>query len=128
MTIGQVRANGDPVIRLTVARSFGSPRREHDIEDIETVLDTGFNGYLALPPGLIEALGLRQTSREVLTLANGEKHISKQYEAMVAFGGLVQIAEVLEAAEPLVGAALLWDYKVCIDYTEGGRVEIEALP
>jgi hypothetical protein len=52
MMTGVVNADLEPLLRLTV-RDAGS--RPHDVE---VVIDTGFNGFLTLPPTLIAALGL----------------------------------------------------------------------
>lgn len=52
MISGEVNAQAEAIIRLTVWASDG---RE---QEIEAVLDTGFNGSLTLPPAVIEPLGL----------------------------------------------------------------------
>ena len=65
-TLGQVTAGREAVVHLTVEGAGGTNR------EINAVLDTGFNGYLALPAPLIEALGLQGLGRERVTLASGE--------------------------------------------------------
>jgi len=52
MIAGVVTAAGEPVVRVTVRGPSG---RE---QEIETIIDTGFDGSLALPPNVISALGL----------------------------------------------------------------------
>ena len=52
MISGWVNAFREAVVRLPVQGARG---RE---QAIEAVLDTGFNGYLTLPPELIAELGL----------------------------------------------------------------------
>jgi predicted aspartyl protease len=49
---GIVNANREAVLRLTL---FDVKNLQHEIS---TIVDTGFNGYLTLPPDSIEALGL----------------------------------------------------------------------
>jgi predicted aspartyl protease len=57
MIVGIVRTR-EPLIRLTI-RGFG--RRQ---QEIEAVVDTGYTGWLTLPPDVIAALNLRwQTFR-----------------------------------------------------------------
>jgi hypothetical protein len=47
-------------------------RGSEDTErEIEALLDTGFNGFLALPAVLIDDLDLRPLGREQITLASG---------------------------------------------------------
>src|SRR5207302_3254527 len=52
MMTGIVNADLEPLLRLTVQDAGGQPH------DVEAVIDTGFNGFLTLPPALIAALGL----------------------------------------------------------------------
>jgi predicted aspartyl protease len=40
--------------------------------DVDTLLDMGFNGYVALPVRVIESMGLQRLGREQVTLASGE--------------------------------------------------------
>ena len=48
---GNVNADLEPSVRLTVHDAGGQPR------ELEAVIDTGFNGFLTLPPALIAAPG-----------------------------------------------------------------------
>jgi predicted aspartyl protease len=52
MITGVVTAAGEPTVRVTVCGPSGQER------DIEAIIDTGFDGSLALPPSVIDALGL----------------------------------------------------------------------
>jgi predicted aspartyl protease len=58
MTIGHVGADGDALVPLPVRGPGGAE------QEVEAVLDTGFNGYLALPPPVIEALRLERLGQE----------------------------------------------------------------
>ena len=64
-----VTASLEATVRLTV-RSLEGPERE-----IEALIDTGFNGSLTLPPGVVAALGLpwRRCGRAML--ADGSKSL-----------------------------------------------------
>ena len=50
MIEGTANAAYEPVVRLEVQGPSGQSR------EIEAVVDTGYNGYLTLPPGLASAL------------------------------------------------------------------------
>lgn len=52
MIRGEVSADREARIRFQV---YGTEGRE---EEVEAVLDTGFTGFLTLPPAMISALGL----------------------------------------------------------------------
>ena len=60
--------------------------------------------------------------------AGGALHFTGVYEAVVAFADRRRVVdEIVEAAEPLVGVGLLWEFKVCLGYREDGAVTIEEL-
>lgn len=122
MKIGSVGLDGDAIVPLAVRGPTGMER------SVEAVLDTGFNGFLAAPPALIEALRLERLGQETLLLASGQRHYPGKYEAAVVFGGRLQPVEVIEAGEVLLGTRLLQGHELCIRYAEGGTVRIEKLP
>ena len=68
-SVGRVVPNRRPIVRLSIQRPDD---REHEIE---ALLDTGFNGFLALPSSLIEAFSLPHLGREQVTLASGKTHL-----------------------------------------------------
>jgi clan AA aspartic protease len=122
MKIGTVDSSGEALVPLTV-EGLGSGGQQRDIT---ALLDTGFNGFLALPPALIGELDLEQISREQYMTAGGAMHFTGVYEAVVVFGERrLLVDEIVEAAEPLVGVGLLWEFKVCLGYREGGDVTLE---
>jgi len=96
MKIGTIDASGEALVPLTVER-LGSEGQQHDIE---ALLDTGFDGFLALPPTLIDVLDLEQVSREQYMTASGEMHFTGVYEAVVVFGDRRRVVdEIVEATE-----------------------------
>ena len=64
---GVVNATYEAVISVTVAGPSG-PTRE-----IEAVVDTGYNGFLTLPPALVAELGLPFASIGRASLADGSE-------------------------------------------------------
>ena len=122
MKIGTVDSSGEALVPLTV-EGLGSGGQQRDIT---ALLDTGFNGFLALPPALIGELDLEQISREQYMTAGGAMHFTGVYEAVVVFGERrLLVDEIVKAAAPLVGVGLLWEFKVCLGYREGGDVTLE---
>jgi clan AA aspartic protease len=123
MIIGAVNADREAVIRLTVRGPTGQGRR------VEAVIDTGFDGWLSLPPALIARLRLPWRRRGLALLADGSESIFDVYEATVLWDRRrrrVPIDEV-EAA-PLVGMALLEGYELNAQVRAGGKVTIKPLP
>ena len=123
MISGVVNAYAEATIRLPVQSPDG---RE---QEIEAVLDTGFNGSLTLPPAIIASLGLPWRTRSSVMLANGAEDQCDIYAATVIWDG-AQRNILVEAADtdPLIGMALLYGYDVRMQVIEGGRVILEALP
>ena len=96
---------------------------------IEVVLDTGFNGQLALPASAIRRLGLPQQSSRLADTATGERVSLETYHGLVLWDGQIIAVEVIRAdSEPLLGMELLQGSRVTLDVHEGGPVTIDALP
>ena len=123
MIIGVVNAHTEATIRLLVRAADG---RE---QEIEALLDTGFNGSLTLPPAVIASLGLQWRTRGLVMLANGTEDHCDIYAATVIWDGRLRNI-LVEAADtdPLVGMALLYGHDLHMQVIEGGSVVIEPLP
>jgi clan AA aspartic protease len=122
MIVGTVRRR-EPLIRLTV-RGWRGRRQE-----IEAVVDSGFTGWLTLPPAVIAALNLSWRSFGSGTLADGSVSLFDVYQAKVEWDGRVRSVFVDEFdATPLVGMALLRGSEVKIQVRARGKVTIKRLP
>ncbi len=122
MIRGVVTGNCEATLRLTLD---GTDRRQ---EDIEVIIDTGFSGFLTLPPDLIASLGLRWRGHEKSVLADGSLHPHDVYSASVIWDGTRKIVEIDALdTDPLIGMGLLYGHDIRIQAIEGGSVTIEAL-
>ena len=101
MSAGTVNADREVLLELTVRGPAPHER------DVEALLDTGFNGFLALPPAWIAALHLETIGQAQMVLASGEERRVQKHEAVVVSDAFDQSVEVVEAAEPLIGTELL---------------------
>lgn len=111
------------VIRLPVRSAAGTE------QEIETVVDTGFNGSLTLPPALISSLGLTRVMRGRTTLANGNVEEFDVYSANVIWDGAARsILVPAIGTAPLLGMNLLLGYDLRARIAIGGFVQIEAIP
>jgi len=123
MITGIVNPDYEAVIHLLVQGPAGQER------EINAVIDTGFNGFLTLPPILITALGLTRLSRGRAILANGAEDIFDIYGVTVLWDGQPRYIETGAVdTTPLVGMALLNGYDLHIQVMDGGRVDIQATP
>jgi clan AA aspartic protease len=91
------------------------------------MIDTGFNGFLTLPPALVTALGLIRRSRGRVLLANGSEELFDIYGVIVLWDGQQRYVEA-DAVDttPLVGMSLLDGYDLHIQVADGGQVVIQA--
>ena len=123
MITGIVTVAREAVISLVVRGPKGQE------QEIEVVIDTGFDGSLTLPPALIAALGLSWRRRGRALLADGNDSVFDIYEATVLWDGTVRRVSVDEVdVMPLVGMSLLYGYELTVQIVEGGRVRLKPLP
>ena len=96
---------------------------------IEVVLDTGFNGELALPATIIRQLGLLEDIRRPAVTATGDRVSLMTYYVTVLWHGQSRLVQVVEAdGEPLLGMELLLGSRLTLEVRDGGAVTIDALP
>ena len=123
MITGIVNANREAIIRLVIAGPSGQQ------QDTEAIIDTGFIGFLTLPPARIAALNLSWLSRQPGVLADGSIDVFDVFVATVMWDGRLRTVEVESAdTEPLVGMSLLDRHALRIDVIGGGVVNISAIP
>jgi clan AA aspartic protease len=119
MITGIINADFEPIIPLPVCGSDGK------IHTQDAIVDTGFNGWLSLPPSLISQLNLRWKRRGRAILGDGSECIFNVYEAVVVWDGVLLTIPIDEAdSEPLVGMSLMEGYQLIVQVFEGGRVEL----
>ena len=123
MITGIVTAYREAIIHLTVR----GPQRQE--QEIEAIIDTGFDGFLTLPPTLIAALGLAWRRRGRAMLADGSESLFDIHEAIVSWDGAPRrVAVDAVDIDPLIGMSLLSGYELTIQVAEGGKVIISLLP
>ena len=121
MIEGAVNAHYEAVVRLSLLNSSGQTR------DIDAVVDTGYNGFLTLPPALVVELGLTRLGQKSLILANGRRDVFDTYGATVFWDGQSRFVDADEAdAAPLLGMSMLDNHDLSIQVRDGGRVVIQA--
>lgn len=119
MITGLVNAEFDPTIPLSIRRADGQVFTQ------DAIVDTGFNGWLSLPPDEIAQLNLKWKRRGRAMLGDGSECVFDIYEAVVVWDNTLLKIPVDEAdAEPLVGMSLMEGYQLTVQVFEGGRVEL----
>jgi clan AA aspartic protease len=123
MITGVVTPFYQVTIRLTVRGPTGQA------QEIEAVIDTGFDGTLTLPSADIIALGLPWRRRGRALRADGTASVFDIYEATVMWDGIPRRVAVDAAdIDPLIGMRLLDGYELTIQAVVGGQVTIKSLP
>ncbi len=122
MIYGVVNLRREATLPLVVGNSSGQR------EVINTVIDTGFDGFLSLPSEIIVRLRLPWTISNPATLGDGSEVLFDFYTGTVIWDGQYRTIDIAESeTEPLLGMAMLYGYRLQVDNVEGGIVKIEAL-
>lgn len=122
MIYGVVNSRCEATLPLVVGNSIGQR------EAINTVVDTGFDGFLSLPSEIITRLGLPWTISNPATLGDGTETVFDFYTGTVIWDGQYRTIDIAASeTEPLLGMAKLYGYRLQIDAVEGGTVKIESL-
>jgi len=94
--------------------------------EIECVVDTGFEGFLTLPPTVVTDLDLPYVAPIKANLADNSRIITNVHQATILWNGTERVIPVLAMGRrPLIGTALLEDYHLSIDFCEGGTVLVD---
>ena len=120
MIEGLVNANYEPVISLPVHGPAGRA------QEIDVVIDTGYNGYLTLPPGLVAELGLPVVGDGEATLADGSEVVFDVHSVTVLWDGQSRYVEAdATGGTPLLGMLLLDGHDLSVRVRSGGAVLIQ---
>lgn len=122
MIRGVVNFRYELTLSLVVGNSNGQR------EFVNTVIDTGFDGFLSLPSEIIARLELPWRTSNIATLGDGSKTLFDFYTGTVIWDGQYRSIDIAESeTEPLLGLAILRGYRLQVDNVEEGIVEIDAL-
>ena len=122
MIEGEVNSVYEPAVTLSVQGPSGHSR------EIEAVIDTGFTGFLTVPPGLAMELGLDFRGIGLATLADGSETTFPIFSIAVLWDGQQRYVEA-DAADttPLLGMRLLDGHSLFVEITGGGRVVVQPM-
>ena len=109
MIVGEVNAEGVPILRLRLAGA-----------EWLAIVDTGFNGDLELPLGLRTFVDTRFICRIRSSLAGGQMIEEDSYLVDFPFDGQTVRAEAtfVSGREVLIGTHLLREHRLEIDFTQ----------
>jgi clan AA aspartic protease len=120
MILGQV-ADGFPWVSAEIAGIEGAVR-------VEVVVDTGFEGDLAVHPRVLHSIGAALVAYRTVLMADGSERDVPHYEVAIVWDGTRRAAEAVALeGRPLVGCGLLKGFLLTVEMTDGGEVRIEEL-
>jgi len=90
---------------------------------VQFLVDTGFEGELAVPRAVASQLCGAATGTRLRRLADGRRTVLAAYQVDLAWENGERLAEVLALeGEPIVGTQLLEGYPLHAEIIEGGEV------
>ncbi|MEH2117782.1 clan AA aspartic protease [Nostoc sp.] len=96
--------------------------------EVECVVDTGFEGFLTLPPTVVADLGLSYLASIRANLADNSHVLTNVHQVTLIWNSIEREIPVLAMGRrPLIGTALLEDYHLSIDFCEGGTVLVDEI-
>ena len=122
MIEGVVNAAREAVVTLSLRGPSGQAR------EVEAVIDTGYDGFLTLPPYLVEDLELPFRFRGRAFLANGNVETFSVHDVTVLWDGQPRYVDAdAVGPTPLIGMLLLDRHNLNIEIADGGRVVIQPM-
>ena len=120
MMLGHVR-DGFPRLVMPLPSARGSVQ-------VEFILDTGFDGELALPHFLLQQLDVVFAGNRAVRLADGTQLNRPYYIITFAWNNGLRQTEVIGLeGQPLIGVELLAGFLIQIEMQDGGEVSMEEI-
>ena len=114
MMTGNVNASREAVFRITV-RDVNGQDHERD-----SIIDTGFDGWLSLSSDFIATLGLQWQRFGRAILADGSESTFNIYRGVVLWDAQPHTILIYELdSEPLLGMSLMYGYELVLPVLDG---------
>lgn len=122
MIFGTVNTRREATLSLTLTGPTGMTAT------VTAVIDTGYSGFLVLPAAVVQQLGLARVSAGRAKLADGTVRVYDTYSADIDWGGQKRTIPVSTLGEEaLAGMRLLEGYRLTVEVTPGGAVELSPI-
>lgn len=111
-----------PYVDLVIQGRLG------DAATVSALVDTGSNGFVSLPPEIVDELALTPVGIDVVELANARSENVRVFGGTVTLGHQTLRAPVHQIGdEPTVGTALLRSYNLSVDFVPDGDVQVSTI-
>lgn len=122
MISGTITSAREGILILTVFDQQGQKHR------IKAVIDTGFDGWLTLPPSFIATLSLLTKRTGQAILADGSMILTNIYEMTVEWDEQeIRLAVDEVNAMPLVGMSLMYGYELIMPILDGATFTLKSI-
>ena len=91
---------------------------------IDFLIDTGFTGYLSLPPDWVQKLGLRVVDVQRGMTADGRVGYFETVDVGILWHGQPQLIRAQVLDEPLIGTRLLRSHQAHLRWVAGTTFEL----
>lgn len=119
---GRINGKLQAILPIRLLSPVGTPF------DFEVMLDSGFNGFLALPEAAISRAGGVFRSMSMSVLADGSIVGLRKFEVTIEWMGAMTPVLALETrGGPLLGMSLMLGHDVRMEVRPGGTVKISPL-
>ena len=110
------------IVRLSVFSQRGQR------EEVEAIVDTGYDGFLTLPPTMIRELELRWITYGDATLADGSEIEFDVHEGEILWDRRRVVIPIDSSdSTPLIGMQLLEGFELTMQVREDGPVVIKRM-
>ena len=119
MITGTLNERLEAIVSLDVHGPTGQRRT------VDAIVDTGYSGFLTLPPDLLCELSLPPVGRGAASLADGSEVEFDIFRGRVSWDGSLRLLDIDEAdTTPLLGTAMLEQHDLHIEFEVDGRVVV----
>ncbi len=92
------------------------------------MIDTGYNGWLTLPPAVVAALGLRWQRFGRAVLADGSECAFNIYEGVALRDGQTVTIDIDEMdADPLVSMSMMYGCELYLPVVDGATFTLRSI-
>ncbi len=121
MILGEIDANLEARVTLSLVH-------KERILDVLFLVDSGFNGFLAVPQSVVSQLSLPLATVQRGTTADGRVSFFDTVEVCVIWDGRPKIIRAQVLDEPLIGTRLLSGHDMQARWEVGGDFRLSLIP